>query len=140
MRGFVITLALVAGCGQSVVGRECVTEPCPRNFVCALNHGGERICTFACDSATATVCIDGSVCLPWSGDGMDTCYPGGNVTYGGSCSSTLDCVHGGVCIGPVSMPGSARCFRGCNFGSTPDPCNPASYCVRAIGGTGYCPS
>ncbi len=130
----IATLAAVAGCGPSVVGRPCdSTDPCPDHFVCAQAHDGVNRCMRTC-SLDETVCSDGTACLPLAVSG-GACYLGGNVSVGGTCTSDLDCTRTAICIHSGSI---AQCRIGCNLDGTHD-CAGGFFCQPTVGNvSGFC--
>jgi hypothetical protein len=130
-----LAAALAAGCGQSITGMPCdPTAPCPDHWVCALAHDGIGRCMHECDT-TQTVCNDGRVCAYVIGTGTGACYLGGNVGVGQTCTTTLDCARGGLCVDRFA-DGALVCMEGCNLDGS-RPCLDGSACL-GFGGDGFC--
>jgi hypothetical protein len=130
--------ALVAGCkGHGTnAGRACsASVACPVDYTCVYAHDGSTVCMQGC-TINETVCMDGSACLPLNPGPTHACYLGGDIAIGDPCSSALDCVRTGICVGTVA---SATCFLGCNLDGTVTCPGGATCMPTADGNNGFCP-
>ena len=130
-----LSLAAVAGCGPSVIGRACdSSNPCPTHYTCANDHDGNARCMREC-ALDETVCTDGTACLPIGASSLGgACYLGGNVGVGQACTSDLDCTRTAICIRSGSV---SECRVGCNRDGTHG-CSGGFACQPTTGSAGFC--
>lgn len=136
--GLVALAALGIGCksGGSNSGRGCSAHlACPYGFTCVYAHDGTTQCMEGC-TINETVCMDGSACLPLNPGPTHVCYLGGDVMIGDACTSALDCVRSGICVGTTA---SATCMLGCNLDGTVSCPGGATCTATADGNRGFCP-
>lgn len=132
-----LLLAVIAGCKPLVPCSE--EEPCEVDFYCIADSTENTYCMAECTpSRDATVCNDGSLCVPAGADN-GFCYTGGRTTVGGNCTTHRDCIRGAMCVSPVGSD-EAECFHACDLGATAGAgaCPTGLRCTNTTDGDGFC--
>lgn len=127
--------ATACGNGGSMFNECVTTAQCEGTDECFLLTSGAGICLSTCDGTTPT-CAGGEACAS-VGSGGFACLPGGELGQGETCTRSIDCGLGLLCIdtGPDSID---VCRITCD--PEADTCTGGSVCVSLDGGNdrGYC--
>jgi hypothetical protein len=136
---FFVATMLAACSGAPDVGESCVTDAsCPSGSACfGVGGSGLRLCLARCEPLTRALCTEeaeGSVGVCVALDEGGACFTGGETVVGESCTSTIDCEEGALCV----IEGSeGRCRYACDF--TAPACIAGHVCLSLGAGVrGYC--